>query len=181
MNFFKFKSPDDESWKNVGSIYDFVVKDIDGNDISLDKYRGKVLLIVNVASNCGFTAGHYKDLNELHDKHAAEGLSILGFPCNQFGGQEPGCSVDIKEFIKKKGVQWDMFDKVNVNGNDAIPLYKWLKNKAGGFLGIDAIKWNFTKFLVNRQGQVVSRHAPTTSAASIEGEIVKELEKSADS
>ncbi|KAG9511024.1 hypothetical protein GZH46_00416, partial [Fragariocoptes setiger] len=164
-------------YTSAKSIYDFTVKDLDDNDVSLEKYRGKVLMIVNVASQCGFTAGHYKDLNELHSKYAAKGLSILGFPCNQFGAQEPGCSVDIKEFIKKKGVEWDVFGKILVNGDDAVPLYKWLKSQKGGLFN-DNIKWNFTKWLVNRQGQVVGRYPPTTSAASMESDILKELNES---
>lgn len=144
--------------------------------MKLDKYKGKVLLIVNVASKCGFTRGNYKELNELYAKYKDRGLAILGFPCNQFGHQEPGCSVDIKEFMKKNNVEWDMFDKVDVNGDDAIPLYQWLKTKAEGTF-IDAIKWNFTKFLVNKEGIPVSRYAPNKSPLEFEKDIETELNK----
>lgn len=133
-------------------------------------------MIVNVASKCGFTKNNYKELNDLHAKYKDQGLAILGFPCNQFGHQEPGCEVDIKEFIKKNGVEWDMFAKVDVNGDDAIPLYHWLKDKQGGTL-IDAIKWNFTKFLVNKQGLPVSRYAPNKNPLEFEGDIKAELDK----
>lgn len=135
-----------------------------------------MLLIVNVASKCGFTKNNYKELNELYAKYKDQGLAILGFPCNQFGHQEPGCEVDIKEFIKKNGVEWDMFSKVDVNGSSAIPLYHWLKSKEKGTL-IDAIKWNFTKFLVNKQGLPVARFAPNKSPLEFESEIKAELEK----
>ena len=142
----------------------------------MEKYKGKVLLIVNVASKCGFTKGNYKELNELYSKYRNEGLAILGFPCNQFGHQEPGCDVDIKEFMKKNDVEWDMFGKIEVNGDNAIPLYNWLKSKAGGTL-IDAIKWNFTKFLINKEGVPVARFAPNKSPMEFEKEIKAELEK----
>lgn len=141
----------------------------------MDKYKGKVLLIVNVASQCGFTKNNYKELNELHSKYKDQGLAILGFPCNQFGHQEPGCDVDIKEFMKKNNVEWDMFAKVDVNGDNAIPLFNWLKSKAPGTL-FDAIKWNFTKFLINRRGQAVARYAPNKSPLEFEKEIKVELD-----
>ena len=158
------------------SIYDFTVKDIDNNDVKLDKYKGKVALIVNVASKCGFTKGNYKELNELYTKYKDQGLAILGFPCNQFGHQEPGCDVDIKEFMKKNNVEWDMFAKVDVNGDNAIPLYSWLKHKAPGTL-FDAIKWNFTKFLISKEGLPVARYAPNKSPLEFENELKAELEK----
>lgn len=134
------------------------------------------MLIVNVASKCGFTKGNYKELNELYGKYKDQGLAILGFPCNQFGHQEPGCEVDIKEFVKKNGVEWDMFAKVDVNGDNAIPLYSWLKHKEKGTL-IDAIKWNFTKFLINKEGIPVARYAPNKRPLEFEKEIKAELEK----
>lgn len=144
--------------------------------MKLDKYTGKVLLIVNVASKCGFTRANYKELNQLYAKYKDEGLAILGFPCNQFGHQEPGCEVDIKEFMKKNNVEWDMFAKVDVNGDNAIPLYNWLKDKAGGLI-IDAIKWNFTKFLINKQGVPVNRYAPNVNPLKFENDIKAELDK----
>lgn len=171
-----FTQANDEAWRQANSVYDFTVKDIDDNDVKLDKYKGKVMLIVNVASKCGFTKTNYKELNELYAKYREQGLAILGFPCNQFGGQEPGCSVDIKEFIKKNDVEWDMFAKIDVNGSSANPLYNYLKHKAGGTL-IDAIKWNFTKFLVDKNGQPVARYAPNKNPLEFEEEIKAELAK----
>lgn len=160
----------------ASTVYDFTVKNIDNEDVKLDKYKGKVLLIVNVASKCGFTKTNYKQLNELYAKYKDQGLAILGFPCNQFGHQEPGCDVDIKEFIKKNGVEWDMFGKIDVNGDNAIPLYQYLKNQQGGFM-FDAIKWNFTKFLINRQGLPIGRYAPNKDPLDFEEEIKAELAK----
>lgn len=143
-----------EDWKNAKSVYDFTVKDIKGEDVSLEKYKGFVLIIVNVASKCGYTSKHYKELAELDEKYRDKGLRILGFPCNQFGGQEPGDAESICSFTAKKNVKFDIFDKVDVNGNDAHPLWKYLKSKQGGLL-IDSIKWNFTKFIVDKDGQPV--------------------------
>lgn len=114
---------------------------------------------MNVATNCGFTKSNYSQLNELYTKYKDQGLRIAAFPCNQFNGQEPGCETDIKEFIKKNNVEFDLYSKVNVNGDEAIPLYKYLKKAQGGFM-IDAIKWNFTKFLVDKEGKPVARFAP---------------------
>ncbi|RWS07248.1 glutathione peroxidase-like isoform X2, partial [Dinothrombium tinctorium] len=159
---------DSESAKNC--IYDFSAKDIDGNEVSLDKYRGNVVLIVNVASNCGFTKSNYKQLNELYDKYENAGLRILAFPCNQFLNQEPGCEMDIKEFAKKNNIRFDMFSKVDVNGKTAHPLYNYLKEQKGGLLG-SFIKWNFTKFLVDKQGHPVQRYAPTVEPKNIEKDI----------
>lgn len=130
---------------------------------------------MNVASNCGFTKNNYKQLNALFDKHKEQGLRIAGFPCNQFMNQEPGCATDIKEFIKKNGIEWDMYDKILVNGKDAHPLYQFLKAKQPGFL-TSAIKWNFSKFLVNRQGVPVARFAPTTEPNAIEKDLMPLLE-----
>ncbi|CAG2163918.1 unnamed protein product [Oppiella nova] len=144
------------------TIYEFSAKDIDGNEQSLDKYRGFAVIIVNVASNCGFTKTNYKELNELYDKYEARGLRIAAFPCNQFLNQESACDVDIKEFAKKQGVKYDFYAKIDVNGDNAHPLWKWLKGQLSGFMG-SFVKWNFTKFLVNRDGVPVKRFAPNTS------------------
>ena len=153
------------------SIYDFKVKDIDGHELTLERYKGKVMLIVNVASKCGFT-GQYAGLEELDKKYKVQGLSILGFPCNQFLGQEPGTEEEIKNFCSSSfGVTFDMFSKIDVNGANTDPLYKYLKSEAGGALGVDAIKWNFTKFLVDRNGKVIRRYAPSTTPAEIEKDI----------
>lgn len=152
-----------EEWKTAGSIYEFSAKDIDGNEVSLDKYKGHVCLIVNVASKWGFTDKNYTQLQELHTKYAeSKGLRILAFPCNQFGSQEPWPEPEIKEFaVSKYNVQFDMFSKINVNGDGAHPLFKYLKKKQKGTLG-DFIKWNFSKFLVDKNGQPVKRYSPKT-------------------
>ena len=171
----RMASSQSQDWKDAKTIYEFKVKDIDGNEVGLDRYQGHPLLVVNVASNCGFTKNNYKQLNELYEKYEKDGLRILAFPSNQFNGQEPGCDVDIKEFAKKKGVQFDMFSKINVNGDSADPLYKWLKTKQGGFLGFDGIKWNFTKFLVNKEGIPIKRYAPTVDPKDIEPDLKAQL------
>jgi glutathione peroxidase len=133
------------------------------------------MLIVNVASKCGFTP-QYEGLEKLYEKHRAEGLVILGFPCNQFGGQEPGNEQEIQSFCSLTyGVSFPMFAKVNVNGSDEHPLYKFLKSQKGGILGFDAIKWNFTKFLVARNGDVIGRYSPATTPASLEADVEKAL------
>jgi glutathione peroxidase len=156
------------------SIYDIQAKDIDGNVVKLDKYKGKVMLIVNVASKCGFT-GQYKGLQELYDKYESKGLRILGFPCNQFLSQEPGTEEEIKSFCTLNyGVKFDMFSKIDVNGENTHPLYVYLKKNSGGFL-TDTIKWNFTKFLVDKDGKVIHRYAPSTTPAEIEKDIEKLL------
>ncbi|KAH7721147.1 glutathione peroxidase [Aphelenchoides avenae] len=157
-----------------GTIYQYTAKDIDGNDVSLDKYKGKVVMVVNVASKCGYTDGHYTQLKEVLNKYKDKGFEIAAFPCNQFANEEPGCGVDIKNFLKKYDFEPDLYDKINVNGNDAHPLYKFLKKEQGGTL-IDAIKWNFTKFLVDRNGKPVGRWAPTTDPKSLEKDIEKLL------
>jgi glutathione peroxidase len=145
------------------SVYPFTVKTIQGKAIRLDEYEGKVLLIVNTASKCGFTP-QYKELQELYDRFKEKGFLILGFPCNQFGGQEPGSEKEIMQFCERNyGVQFPMFEKVEVKGDNAHPLFTYLSEKAPGILGTKQIKWNFTKFLVNRQGEVVKRYAPNTS------------------
>jgi len=152
-------------------IYEFAVRDISGRDVSLSSYRGKALLIVNTASKCGFTP-QYEGLEALYRDLGARGLVVLGFPCNQFGGQEPGDAAEIASFCKLTyDVGFPLFAKIEVNGEGADPLYKFLKAAKPGVLGIEAIKWNFTKFLIDRQGQVVERYAPTTTPAALAGPI----------
>ena len=158
------------------SIYDFSATLNNGTDQSLAAYKGKVLLIVNTASKCGFTP-QYKGLQELYAKYRDRGLEVLGFPCDQFGHQEPGNDDEIKSFCELNyGVSFPLFSKVEVNGDDAHPLYKFLKGEKGGILG-DAIKWNFTKFLVDKQGTVVERFATTTTPEKIAADIERELAK----
>jgi len=157
------------------TIYDIPVKTITGEDTTLAPYRGKVLLIVNVASKCGFTP-QYKGLEELYTKYKDQGLVVIGFPCNQFGSQEPGDEAEIRSFCSLNyGVTFPMFAKIDVNGSAEHPLYKYLKSQKGGLLGFDAIKWNFTKFLVSRTGEVLDRYAPTTTPASLEKDVEKAL------
>lgn len=165
------KSPDD--YKNAKSIYEFTANDIKGNPVSLEKYKGHVCIIVNVASQCGYTKNNYAELVDLYNEYSeSKGLRILAFPCNQFAGQEPGSNDEICEFVKSKNVNFDMFDKLNVNGNDAHLLWKFLKHKQGGTMG-DFIKWNFTKFIIDKNGQPVERHGPSTNPK----DLVKSLEK----
>ena len=153
------------------TAYDFTATDIDGSTRPLDQFRGKVLLIVNVASQCGFTP-QYAGLEKLARDYGSRGLVVLGFPCDQFGHQEPGDEAEIKDFCSLRyDVTFPMFSKVDVNGSNAHPLWTWLKDEKGGFLGIDAIKWNFTKFLVGRDGHVIKRYAPTETPASLAGDI----------
>lgn len=148
-------------------VYAFEAKTIDGNVQSLASYQGKTLLVVNVASKCGFTP-QYKGLEALYRQYKDKGLVILGFPCDQFGRQEPGNETEIKNFCSLNyEVSFPMFAKIKVNGDDAHPLYEFLKNEQGGLLGMDFIKWNFTKFLVDKTGKVVKRYAPTDTPASI--------------
>jgi glutathione peroxidase len=142
------------------SIYDFTAKSLGGEDVPFRRFESKVLLIVNTASKCGFTP-QYRGLEALHRDYAPRGFSVLGFPCNQFGGQEPGTAGEIEEFCSSHyDVTFPLFAKIDVNGADAHPLYEYLKRQQSGLLG-SAIKWNFTKFLVDRAGRVVARHAPT--------------------
>lgn len=162
--------------EDAKNVYEFTVKDIDGKEVSLSKYKGHPLLIVNVASNCGFTKANYKELNELYEKYESKGLRIAAFPCNQFLNQESACDVDIKEFAKKNGVKFDMYAKINVNGAEAIPLYRWLRNKQKGILGTTSIKWNFTKFLIDKEGNAIKRFSPATSPLSFESDIVALVE-----
>lgn len=167
----------DDSWKSAQSIYDFEVNDIDGNPVKLEKYSGKVCLIVNVASKWGLTNKNYTQLQVLHTTYAEKGLAILGFPCNQFGGQEPGTEAEIKEFaVNNFGVQFDLFSKINVNGDKAHPLYNYLKKEQKGTLG-NSIKWNFSKFLTDKKGKPIKRYGPTTDPLSIGKDIEKELAK----
>ncbi|KAK9716560.1 hypothetical protein RND81_06G241900 [Saponaria officinalis] len=157
------------------SIHEFVVKDARGNDVDLSTYKGKVLLIVNVASQCGLTNSNYTELTKLYEKYKDQGFEILAFPCNQFGKQEPGDNEQIVEFACTRfKAEFPIFDKVEVNGSSAAPIYKFLKSSKGGIFG-DGIKWNFTKFLVDKEGNVVDRYAPTTAPSSIEKDIKKLL------
>ena len=144
----------------MSSIYDFEVKTIDDKTIKLDQYKGEVLLIVNTASQCGYTP-QYEGLNNLYNDLKSKGFSVLGFPCNQFGSQEPGSDAEIASFCDLNfKVAFPMFSKLEVNGQNESPLYTFLKEQAPGILGTKAIKWNFTKFLVDRQGHIVERFAP---------------------
>ena len=155
----------------MSSIYDFTATSLAGDDVPLKRFEGQVLLIVNTASACGFTP-QYKGLEALQQTLAPRGFSVLGFPCNQFGSQEPGDAPQIEQFCSiNYGVTFPMFAKIDVNGNAAPPLYQYLKNAKSGLLG-SSIKWNFTKFLVDRSGKVVARHAPTTKPEGL----VKEIE-----
>jgi glutathione peroxidase len=152
-------------------IYEIPVRTLDGRELTLAEYAGKVLLIVNTASQCGFTP-QYAGLEQLYKDYAARGFVVLGFPCNQFGAQEPGDDGEIAAFCEKNyGVSFPMFAKIEVNGDNAHPLFKWLKSSARGLLGTEAIKWNFTKFLVDRNGVVVDRYASTSTPASIASDI----------
>ena len=153
------------------TVYDFNVKDADLNEVSLGEYQDKVLLVVNVASQCGLTP-QYKGLQELYEKYNSNGLEILGFPCNQFKGQEPGTNEEIKFFCTEKyNVSFKIFNKIDVNGPNADPFYSFLKNQQPGILGTKNIKWNFQKFLVNKNGEVIKRYSPTTLPEDIESDI----------
>ena len=153
------------------TVFDFKAQDISGNEVDLSAYRGKVLLIVNTASKCGFTP-QYKGLQALFEKYRERGLEVLGFPCNQFGHQEPGDEAAISEFCELNfGVDFPLFGKIDVNGDNAHPLYRHLKDEAPGILGSKAVKWNFTKFLVNREGKVVRRYAPTDKPEALAKDI----------
>ena len=154
----------------MSSIYDFTAISLGGEDVSLKQFAGQVLLIVNTASACGFTP-QYKGLEKLQQAYGPRGFSILGFPCNQFGRQEPGNAAQIQQFCASNyAVSFPMFDKIDVNGDHAHPLYQYLKSEKSGLLG-PSIKWNFTKFLVDRSGKVVARHAPTTTPEALTKEI----------
>ncbi len=158
-------------------IYDFNVTAINGKEVSMSKYKGKVLLIVNVASECGFTP-QYEGLEKLYEAYRDQGFMVLGFPSNQFGKQEPGSNKEIMFFCQGKyDVQFDMFAKIDVNGDDTAPLYKYLKSEQSGLLWTESIKWNFTKFLVDRQGNVVKRYGSSTKPESIKEDIEKLLKQ----
>ena len=156
-------------------IYGFSVKTIDGKKQSMAKYKGKVMLIVNTASECGFTP-QYKGLEALHESLAKRGLAVLGFPCNQFGAQEPGDEKEIAAFCERNfGVTFPLFSKIDVNGENADPLFVYLQKEKPGLLGSEKIKWNFTKFLVDAKGKVVERYAPNTEPKELTGAIEKLL------
>ena len=160
---------------NMTSIYDFKPDSLAGSPVDLAQYRGKVVLVVNTASKCGFTP-QYKGLEAIYQQFKDKGVEVLGFPCNQFGKQEPGSADEIGAFCEKNyGVTFPLFAKIDVNGDDAHPLYKHLKNEKPGLLGIEAIKWNFTKFLIRKDGTVYKRYAPVTSPQDLTGDIEKLL------
>lgn len=156
------------------TLSDFTARTITGQEQGLDAYRGQVVLVVNTASKCGFTP-QFEGLEELYEKYADQGFVVLGFPCNQFASQDPGSNEEIAGFCQRNyGVTFPMFEKIDVNGDQAHPLFTWLRQEKGGVLG-DAIKWNFTKFLVGRDGEVIKRYAPTTDPAKIAGDIEQAL------
>ena len=155
----------------MSNLYSFSAKTLAGKNIDLKCYQNKVVLIVNTASQCGMTP-QYAGLEALHKKYHDKGLEVLGFPCNQFGAQEPGNASQIGEFCRKNyGVSFQMFDKIEVNGSNAHPLYQWLTQAAPGIMGTEAIKWNFTKFLIGPDGEVFRRYAPQTEPGALEGDI----------
>jgi glutathione peroxidase len=155
----------------MSSFYDFSANSLDGKPVALKDFAGKVLLVVNTASKCGFTP-QYEGLEALYEQYRERGLAVLGFPCNQFGAQEPGTAEEIGSFCQKNyGVSFPMFEKIDVNGDTAHPLYRWLKSSAKGVLGSEAIKWNFTKFLIDRNGKVVDRFAPTTKPEDLKANV----------
>ena len=156
------------------SLGDFKATTIDGREVSLSDHEGEVVLVVNTASECGFTP-QFAGLEELYRAYRDRGFSVLGFPCNQFGGQEPGTEEEIGEFCQKNyGVTFPMFAKIDVNGSDEHPLFTWLKSEKGGLLG-DKIKWNFTKFLIARDGSVIGRYAPSTEPADLADDVERAL------
>jgi glutathione peroxidase len=159
------------------SFFDFTVKDAKANNYDLSQHKDKVVLVVNVASKCGFTP-QYKGREAVYQEHKNDGLVVLGFPCNQFGSQEPGGNDEIQSFCEMNyGVSFPVLDKVDVNGSNAEPLFQHLKSQAPGILGTEAIKWNFTKFLVGKDGKVIERYAPNTEPAAIVADIKKALGK----
>jgi len=160
---------------NAASLYDFQANDINGQTVHLSDHRDKVLLIINTASACGFTP-QFSGLEQLHQTYADKGLVVLGFPCNQFGAQDPGSNAEIGAFCQKNyGVSFAMMEKIDVNGNQAHPLFQWLKQQAPGVLGSEGIKWNFTKFLVGRDGQVIKRFASLDKPAALASDIEQAL------
>ena len=170
--FTKVNRREKEIMKN---LYDFHAKNAKGEDVALKDFQNKVVLIVNVASKCGFTP-QYEGLEALFKEYQSKGLTVLGFPCNQFGAQEPGTDAEIQSFCQTSfGASFPVFAKVEVNGPQTHPLYEWLKNSSPGLLGTKRIKWNFTKFLVNKKGEVVKRYAPITKPEVIAADIIREL------
>ena len=158
----------------MSTIYDFTAERMDGSMQPLAEFEGKVLLVVNTASKCGFTP-QFKGLEALNEQYKDQGLTVIGFPCNQFGSQDPGSNDEIGAFCQKNyGVSFPMMAKVDVNGAEAHPIFKWLKDQKGGLL-TDGIKWNFTKFLIGSDGQVIDRYAPTTKPDALKGDIEKAL------
>jgi glutathione peroxidase len=155
----------------MACVYDFEARSIDGQPLALSGLRGRVLLVVNTASACGFTP-QFAGLEELHRSYAARGLAVLGFPCNQFGSQDPGSNAEIASFCQQNyGVSFPMMAKVDVNGDAADPLFQWLRKQAPGLLGSTSIKWNFTKFLVGKDGQVIRRYAPQDRPAALKADV----------
>ena len=160
----------------MATIYDFTVDDIGGKPVKLDRYKDKVLLVVNTASKCGFTP-QYKGLESLYRKYKDQGFAVLGFPCNQFGSQEPGNEQEIATFCETNyDVTFPMFRKIDVNGEGTAPVYRYLKSAKPGLLGTEKIKWNFTKFLIGRDGKVIARYAPNDTPESIERDVEKALQ-----
>jgi glutathione peroxidase len=159
----------------MSTIYDFTATSLDGKPVALESYRGKVVLIVNTASACGFTP-QYEGLEQMYQELKDLGLVVLGFPCNQFGHQEPGSAEEIGAFCQKNyGVTFPMFEKIKVNGSDAAPLYQFLKSSAPGVMGLESIKWNFTKFLIKKDGTVFKRYAPLTTPKDLVDDVKKLL------
>ncbi|MCY7317460.1 MAG: glutathione peroxidase [Ramlibacter sp.] len=157
------------------TVYDFEARSIGGQPVPLESFRGRVLLVVNTASACGYTP-QFAGLEQLHQAYGAKGLAVLGFPCNQFGAQDPGSNDEIAQFCQSNyGVSFPMMAKVDVNGDGADPLYQWLRAEAPGLLGSKSIKWNFTKFLVGKNGRVLKRYAPLDKPESLKGDIEKAL------
>ncbi|XP_071712990.1 probable glutathione peroxidase 2 [Rutidosis leptorrhynchoides] len=183
--FFFYRHPSTSSFITLNmaqetpkSVHDFTVKDINGNEVSLSSYKGKVLLIVNVASKCGLTESNYKELNILYQKYKDQDFEILAFPCNQFLRQEPGTNEEIQETVCTRfKAEFPIFDKIDVNGYNAAPLYQYLKSEKAGFL-VNGIKWNFTKFLVNKEGKVIERYGPRTPPLEFEKDIQNLLSSS---
>jgi len=170
----------DKVWKDAKSVYEFSYTDIDGVEQSMEKFKGHVLIIANVATKCGLTKANYEQLGQLHEKYSeSKGLRILGMPCNQFASQEPGTEAEIKDFVcTNYKIKFDMSSKIDVNGEGAHPLWKYLKAKQGGTLGSFA-KWNFTKFLIDKKGQVVKRYGPNTEPKEIEKDLLTYFEAEA--
>lgn len=162
----------------MNSVYDFTANSLSGQPVSLDTYKGKVILIVNTASECGFTP-QYQGLEKLYQQFKDSGVVVLGFPCNQFGHQEPGTAAEIGAFCEKNyGVTFPLFEKIDVNGDNAHPLYQFLKHQAPGVLGSEAIKWNFTKFLIKKDGTVFHRYASLTKPEELIDDVKKLLAES---